>query len=145
METPKTDPNAAANPVKYPEFPEHNGLTKRETMFIQFAASAPQEIPAWFEFEKPFKYPTRPADWESMPEDPQRERCKDWHRDPCYDLGPEDAWYQKQFDTYNEARAQVDRDNNAERYFEWRMHYAKIMTDCTVRTLNKPATDEPGA
>lgn len=147
METPKTEPNASAHPVEYPGFWEHNGLTKRETMFIQFAASAPQEIPRWFDYKRGDR-PEPPTHWSSMKDGEDKLLCKNWHDDPCWELRESHehlAWYQDAWDLYQEKCREVDQRDQIQYYFTWRMHYAQMMTDYAIETLNKPSTDEPGA
>lgn len=112
-----------------PEIKVPKGMTLRD----YFAAKAPEIIPTWFKAVLPEK-PIEPKHWSSLPEnDPFKKDIENWHKDPCYDLPEETAWYQTAWDVFREKRSQWETDCEEAKYFQWRMYYADAMLRARIQ------------
>lgn len=99
------------------------GLTKRE----YFAAHAP-EVPDWFE-HKTAPFPKEPKSWIDMaPDDPFKEEARQWYQDRSYDIASEELqWFQQAWENFWEERHIWNKQDKANRYFQWRYYYADMM------------------
>jgi hypothetical protein len=104
------------------EHSEAKGLSKREW----FAAHAPIEIPNWFTHVPPEKKLTRRPIWLDIDNEQDRETCRHW-LDGEYDLPEHLKWFSDQFSKAYDEEQQWNIENESERYFQWRVHYADIM------------------
>jgi hypothetical protein len=97
------------------------------TMRDYFAANAPAEIPDWFRHEEPPRdYPPQP-DWRDIKDREQAEIAANWLSDGCYDLPESLRWFAAAVKQHRDSREQWGRENAAERFFQWRWHYADMM------------------
>jgi hypothetical protein len=95
------------------------GLTKREML----AMNAPK-IPGWFRFESKLPAPVAPSSWESMEDGDDKEACKAWQYDPCYDLPDHLQWYQQKWEKFWDEHRAKDYQKQSELYFAWRLYFA---------------------
>lgn len=98
---------------------DYLGISKRE----YFAAHAPNEIPDWFTHTPIGELPKLPS-WQDIPDEKDKEAIRSWVCDPCWDLPDELMWFQLKFREVEKEREQWSKDDQAERYFQWRSHYA---------------------
>lgn len=130
----KTEPNDTAFPAETDNSLGRIGLTKRE----YFANSAPAEVPAWFDhIKKP--YPKKPTDYKLLYTDfdhPVRIELQEY-----YDTDGNSTLNTKQAKEYIEANDRFyeeeiiwQKENKAERFFQWRTFYA----DTLINELNEP-------
>lgn len=95
------------------------GLTKRET----FALNAPS-MPEWFQYTSKLTRPKEPMSWVAMEEGEDRDTCRSWQHDPCFDLPDHLEWYQIAWDKYRAERLEYEYLKNSEQYFAWRLYFA---------------------
>ncbi len=93
-----------------------------------FAAHAPNEIPMWFKHD-PFEKPKEPKIWSDYSDaDPFKNEMKEWHRDGSYDIESEEIkFYQKDWEKYFEDMDKWQQEDNANRFYQWRVHFAERM------------------
>lgn len=95
------------------------GLTKREI----FAKDAP-EPPEWFKHKSKLKLPDQPKSWVSMVDGDDKDLCKNWQYDPCFDLPDHLQWYQSSWEDYHKKAEEHNQSMYAEKYFAWRLYFA---------------------
>lgn len=99
-----------------------------------FAAHAPDEIPGWFEHAPPPEPAYNNVNILHLSVENQR-YLNSWKNDPCWDLEDEFSWYQDAINANIELMGGWLKKDQGERYFQWRVFYAKKM----VEYLNREA------
>lgn len=114
----------------HPVPPGEAGMTLRD----YFAANAPAEVPDWFEHRKPPRdFPEMPRWFEVFGDEKDKRVARDWLDDPCFDLAdhvsdPERGRrFAGEVTASREGYAAWSLRDKAERYFQWRWHYAAAM------------------
>ncbi len=110
-----------------------NGLTKRE----YFANNAPDNIPDWFKHTEPKRVYKDAPHWATIEVEEDKELCKQWRHDPCFDLPEHLQWFQDAVQNEVSARNDWELQNHIARYFQWRTFYANNL----ISELNKPTNE----
>lgn len=106
------------------------GLTKREL----FALNAPDTIPEWFEHKEiEIKVASLP-NWYDIKDEKDRNMCKDWVNDPCFELPEHLKWFSDAFDKRSDDMNRSLKIIQEAKYFQWRKYYA----DALLTELEKP-------
>jgi hypothetical protein len=133
-------PDAPAFPIPnatdvdgYVFAPEARGMTLRD----YFAARAPAEIPAWYDYRPRDPRPPNVPPFQMLPAY-LLEAARAWINDPCYDLqdtasvGDDKALLRAFTEAWDEQKLALeiyDAQKKVGRYFAWRWYYADMMLE----------------
>lgn len=106
------------------------GVTKLEF----FACNAPVDIPSWFVHMAPEKITCQEPSYDEIESKEDKETCRGWRMDPCYDLPDHLKWFQDRTEQASTAYSENIRKDNEARYFQWRRYYAEQL----LSELSKP-------
>lgn len=114
--------------MDYHEIPAQPGITKRE----HFAHTAPP-VPDWFShIPAPKDFKDTP-DWKDIKIEADAQICRDWVHDGYDDLPEHLMWFQEAFNKSVETRDRYNKQEEVNRYFQWRTFYA----DSLINNLNQ--------
>lgn len=90
-----------------------------------FACNAPVDIPGWFKHTPPEKIVCQEPSYDEIDNIDDKETCRSWRLDPCYDLPDHLKWFQDRVEQSHIAYSENVRKDNEAKYFQWRRYYAE--------------------